>query len=143
MYLEGVGKEDFEGCERLFSESNALAGNTCLATTFHRAQAIEQHFSFWGEQKHTELGKFLYNNYKQALDIMYDDMKVVEVLGQQLGTNEADYERYLVEERAYLAGLKSEPPEVTQRLDYIEALMTLADAGETTDDITHGRNAEG
>ncbi|KAH9923377.1 uncharacterized protein B0H18DRAFT_1085727 [Fomitopsis serialis] len=129
MYLEGVGKEDFEGCERLFSESNALAGNTRLATAFHRAQAIKQHFAFWGEQKHTESGKFLYNNYKQALKIISNETKVFEVLGRQLGTTPADYEKYLVEERAYLEGLKSEPPEVARRLDYIEALMMLADTG--------------
>lgn len=58
MYMEGVGKEDFEGCERCFSESNALASGTRLSTPFHRHQAIEQHFSFWSEQKHAESGGF-------------------------------------------------------------------------------------
>ncbi|KZT65730.1 hypothetical protein DAEQUDRAFT_676293 [Daedalea quercina L-15889] len=57
LYMDGVGKEDFEGCEHLFSESNALAAGTRLSTAFHRHQAIEEFFSYWGEQKHAESGE--------------------------------------------------------------------------------------
>ncbi|KAI0371570.1 hypothetical protein BV20DRAFT_941699 [Pilatotrama ljubarskyi] len=59
LYMDGVGKEDFEGCERCFSESNALAPRTRLSTAFHRHQAIEQFFTLWGEQKHAESGMCL------------------------------------------------------------------------------------
>ncbi|RPD52690.1 hypothetical protein L226DRAFT_548692 [Lentinus tigrinus ALCF2SS1-7] len=57
LYFAGAGKEDFEGCERLFSESNALAPGTRLATQFHRHQAIEQFAVFWSRQKHAESGR--------------------------------------------------------------------------------------
>lgn len=57
MYLEGIGKEDMEGCERLFSASNGLAPSTRLATRFHRQQAIEEHFQFWSADKHAESGE--------------------------------------------------------------------------------------
>ncbi|KAI0684967.1 hypothetical protein C8T65DRAFT_712851 [Cerioporus squamosus] len=106
LYFSGAGKEDFEGSERLFSESNALAPGTRLATPFHRHQAIEQFAMFWSRQKHAESGNFIYNNYKQALDIIRIDGEAI--------THE-DAERYLTEERA-------EPPEVAQKIDYVEAL---------------------
>lgn len=56
LYMEGTGKEDFEGCERCFSESNSLAAGTRLSSSFHREQAIEEFFRFWGEDKHLDLG---------------------------------------------------------------------------------------
>ena len=39
-YVEGLGLEDLEGCERFFSKSNALARSIRYATTFHRQQSI-------------------------------------------------------------------------------------------------------
>ena len=62
LFVDGTGEEDFEGCERGFSESNALAAATRLATAFHRAQAIEQHWSFWNEDKHANTGGFQFTN---------------------------------------------------------------------------------
>ena len=56
LYNKGVGKEDFEGCERCFAESNALASSTRLATPFHRHQTINDWLSYWAELKHTEAG---------------------------------------------------------------------------------------
>ena len=57
MYIEGIGKEDLEGCERVFSASNMLASTTRLCTAFHRVQDIEEHFLFWDEDKHVESGQ--------------------------------------------------------------------------------------
>jgi hypothetical protein len=56
LYTEGAGKEDFEGSERVFSESNALAAATRLATPFHRTQALEEHWKFWSMDKHAASG---------------------------------------------------------------------------------------
>jgi hypothetical protein len=39
-YVEGLGLEDLEGCERFFSVSNALASSTRYSSIFHRRQAI-------------------------------------------------------------------------------------------------------
>ena len=56
LYVEGTGKEDFEGSERAFSASNALAVGTRLSSRFHRAQAIQQHWNFWSADKFTQSG---------------------------------------------------------------------------------------
>ncbi|OBZ74097.1 hypothetical protein A0H81_06240 [Grifola frondosa] len=128
MYMEGAGKEDFEGCERLFSESNALASGTRLATPFHRRQAIEQFFTFWGEQKHAESGRFIFNNYRQALDIIRDGSLELDVFSRELKTGPTEYEEYLVQEREHLRSLKAEPPEVVRKVEYMHALGQLRDA---------------
>ncbi|OBZ66016.1 hypothetical protein A0H81_14010 [Grifola frondosa] len=130
MYMEGVGKEDFEGCERLFSESNALASGTRLASAFHRQQAMEQFFSFWGDQKHAESGRFIFNNYRQALNIIRDGASDLQILAQELKTGPADYEEYLAQEREYLSSLKEEPPEIAQKVEYMRALSRLEEANE-------------
>jgi hypothetical protein len=39
-YVPGMGLEDLEGCERLFSKSNALARSVRYASVFHRRQTI-------------------------------------------------------------------------------------------------------
>ncbi|KAI0359107.1 hypothetical protein OH77DRAFT_1136710 [Trametes cingulata] len=128
MYMAGVGKEDFEGCERFFSQLNGLASGTRLATQFHRHQAIEQYVQFWGMQKHEESGKFIFNNYRQALQIIDEGVRALDVYALELGTSDADYERYLVEERDYLQSLQSEPPELAQKMEYMEALDNLEKA---------------
>lgn len=55
QYVEGCGLEDFETCERIFSESNSLAASTHHASTFHRRQAILNHFKRWNMDKYAEL----------------------------------------------------------------------------------------
>jgi len=42
-YVEGLGLEDLEGCERFFSLSNALASSTRYSSVFHRCQAIVEY----------------------------------------------------------------------------------------------------
>ncbi|KAI0629625.1 hypothetical protein C8Q77DRAFT_1065128, partial [Trametes polyzona] len=139
LYQDGVGKEDFEGCECLFSESNLLAPGTRLSTVFHRHQAIEQFMGFWSEQKHADSGKFILDNYRQALDIIKTDGEALELLSQQLGVGPADFERYLQEERAYFKNRKVEPPEVTAELDYLDSLVRLQTAGYKQQQISSVR----
>ncbi|KAI6139895.1 hypothetical protein EDD17DRAFT_1782462 [Pisolithus thermaeus] len=43
-YVEGLGLEDLETCECMFSKSNALASTLRYATAFHRQQAINAYF---------------------------------------------------------------------------------------------------
>ncbi|RDX44104.1 hypothetical protein OH76DRAFT_1458094 [Lentinus brumalis] len=139
LYFSGAGKEDFEGCERLFSESNALASGTRLATPFHRHQAIEQFATFWSYQKHAESGNFIYDNYKQALGIIASDTEAFNALANTLGVTHDDCERYLREEREYLAKRKSEPPEIAAKIDYVAALIHLEKAGYRKAEITRIR----
>jgi Kyakuja-Dileera-Zisupton transposase len=59
LRIDGTGKEDFEGSKRAFLASNALAIGTRLASRFHRAQAIEEHFEFWSMEKHAASGEYI------------------------------------------------------------------------------------
>ncbi|PSR78798.1 hypothetical protein PHLCEN_2v7280, partial [Hermanssonia centrifuga] len=128
MYIDGVGKADFEGCERAYSESNQLASGTRMSTPFHRHQAIEQHWAFRSLDKYAESGKLIFDNYKQALAIIRQDGADLEVLSTSLGTTAKDYELDIVHERTYLQALKLEPAEVSLQLDYMELLQELDDA---------------
>jgi hypothetical protein len=56
MYIEGVGTEDFEECERTFCGSNNLAPVTRLATPFHRRQEIQEYFNFHDQDKQANIG---------------------------------------------------------------------------------------
>jgi hypothetical protein len=59
MYIDGVGIEDFEECERTFKCSNELAPVTRLATPFHRLKQINQLFDFHDLDKHASSGNML------------------------------------------------------------------------------------
>jgi hypothetical protein len=57
MYINGTGHTEGEGCEHIFSLSNELARSTRHASSFHRHQSIEEHFSFWDADKYAVLSK--------------------------------------------------------------------------------------
>ena len=57
LYKPGVGLEDFAGCERLFSETNRIAGCTRHASTFHRLQIFLRLISRWNDDKYAELSE--------------------------------------------------------------------------------------
>ncbi|KAI0684292.1 hypothetical protein BC835DRAFT_1409170 [Cytidiella melzeri] len=128
MYIKGAGKEDFEGCERAFKDSNMLASGTRLSTAFHRHQAIEQHWSRVSCEYNVCAGTFLLHNYKQALGIIRKDGADLRILSAKLGTTSADYIQYFKAEKMYLEGLKKEPEEVSLRLEYLDTLQELEEA---------------
>ena len=55
LYVEGSGRADYEGCERIFLSSNNVAPTTWHASKFHRRQAYLEHFNFWDEDKYAAL----------------------------------------------------------------------------------------
>jgi len=57
LYIPGVGLEDFETAERIFSQSNHLAATTHHASAFHRHQAIEEWATFWYQDKYANLSE--------------------------------------------------------------------------------------
>ncbi|KAG1743564.1 uncharacterized protein EDB91DRAFT_1247062 [Suillus paluster] len=69
-YIKGLGLKDLETCEWTFSKSNLLASALWYASIFHRRQAINTYFEHnINFEVYVNLSDFLYNNYKQALDI--------------------------------------------------------------------------
>ncbi|KAF8146060.1 hypothetical protein K438DRAFT_1910759 [Mycena galopus ATCC 62051] len=116
-YVEGMGIEDLEGCERIFSKSNGLSRSVRYASVFHRKQTIRTYlahvdtFDMYANLSnfsssnthhisyHQLEGTFLVNNYKQAA-----------------GVTEEMMEACLEEEKVYLDGLSVEPAEETDRI---------------------------
>ncbi|KIY48270.1 hypothetical protein FISHEDRAFT_43570 [Fistulina hepatica ATCC 64428] len=127
-YVDGVGMEDFKECERFYAGSNELAATTRTCSPFHRRQQILDYLDFHDIDKYTNHGKFLFHNYRAALQRIEDNKLQLAMLEKQLHTSGEDYERYLQEERTYLDGLKKEPPETAQRFEYMEALDKLRKA---------------
>ncbi|KAJ6595036.1 hypothetical protein DFH09DRAFT_1259083 [Mycena vulgaris] len=115
LYVEGMGLEDFEECERTFAKSNNLAATTRLCTPFHRQQAIDEHFFFHDLDKHASSGNFIFQNYRQALEKISMNTQQLESLERTLKTCTEDYEKFLEDEKQN--GLENAKNE-HRRLDY-------------------------
>lgn len=146
MYLEGTGIEDFEGCERVFSESNRVAAVTRHATPFHRHQLIGLFFSRWNEDKRAEIsklnitfniverltiftGRFILNNYRQALTNINSLNKDLQHAKQKLGIASDDvFAQWLTAEESYLKSLKKMPNGDMLAMEYVKLLKDLHEA---------------
>ncbi|KAJ7697393.1 hypothetical protein B0H17DRAFT_928404 [Mycena rosella] len=137
LYVDGVGLEDFEECERTFSLSNHLAASTRLATVFHRQQQIDEHFQFHDQDKHAASGNFIYQNYRQALEKISLNRSQLSVLELTLGTSADDYEQDHITEVQYFESLRSEPQDVSDqaKLDFQQLDFNIIHNGYTTKQI--------
>ncbi|KAJ7236996.1 hypothetical protein C8J57DRAFT_1087944 [Mycena rebaudengoi] len=133
LYVEGMGLEDFEECECTFAKSNHLASVTRMATPFHRQQQIDEHFYFHDLDKHASSGNFIFQNHRQALEKISGNIQLLEVLEAKTKTCAADYETFLMDEKAYFLSRKSEPPEVAETVEYMELLTKLRTANAESD----------
>jgi hypothetical protein len=142
-YTQGLGLEDLEGCERFFSKSNSMAKSVRYTNWFHCQQIINHYLrhtdtfdTFLNLSKYyfyqslvTGLiftpGKFLMNNYHQALQILESEAMVLASMERQGIANAAIFSEWLKEEKQYLEGLSMEPPEETLEMDYYEARIKL------------------
>lgn len=122
---EGMGIEDLETLERVFSSSNQLASVTRYASAFRRILLINFYFRQWDEEKYTNLGLFLYNNYIQALDIIQTKKHVVEESMSSMKLSYEDLEKLKKEEHQYFENLKDESPWDLHAIAYVEALQDL------------------
>jgi hypothetical protein len=125
-YLKGMGIEDLEGLERLFSRTNALASTTRHASSFHRKQAFSTYLEHLDlTDTYENLSKFICDNYRQALKIL-DEASTLTIALEHLGvTDGAIVETWLQEEKAYLLALKQEPSEETDTMEYYDRLLKL------------------
>jgi hypothetical protein len=121
-YTSGAGIEDFETCERLFSISNNCASISRYATRFHRHQILDTHFSDSDHAHRLAIGRFLYNNYRQALDRIANLSALFTELGLTENILEGLYQGYLAAEAAHLNTLSYEPLEEQSRFNYVDAL---------------------
>ncbi|KAJ3729773.1 hypothetical protein C8R42DRAFT_570096 [Lentinula raphanica] len=125
LYVVGVGLEDGEGCERYFNVSNALAPVTRYQSAFHRRQAIEEFIYYKDLETYSNISKFIYNNYKQALGVI----RTRNTLRNSMiaaGISSADvFYDWLVEEGQYLQNLSKVPPKETLEMEYFLKLVAL------------------
>ncbi|KAJ6620183.1 hypothetical protein B0H10DRAFT_2360931 [Mycena sp. CBHHK59/15] len=122
LYVDGVGLEDFEECERTFALSNHLASSTRLATTFHRQQQIDEHFHFHDQDKHASSGTGFYVFYLLTNGIQLSELE------RRLGTTAEDYKKDHITEIKYFESLRSEPDNIKQTADYMDVLHKLYSA---------------
>ncbi|KAH7904048.1 hypothetical protein BJ138DRAFT_1019678, partial [Hygrophoropsis aurantiaca] len=149
-YKVGSGKEDFESCERVFAETNALAPETQNATEFHRHQAYDEHFAFMDMDKYAALSTFIYHNYIQALSIISTATNFLSTSTQATGMRPEDWEADLADERECLQRLHEKKSDTPIEVDYVKALNDYEEAHgseltrKTTGDIkrrhTHAAN---
>ncbi|KAF8479455.1 hypothetical protein JB92DRAFT_3277834 [Gautieria morchelliformis] len=122
----GFGLEDLETCERIFSSSNAVARLTRHATPFHRRQFIDMFLRQWDAEKYENLGKFLLNNYRQALQVLEEMPVRIKALMSGRQVSEACFATWLQDERDYLESKKTEPD--TDVLANVSAIRKLWEA---------------
>ncbi|KAJ7237599.1 hypothetical protein C8J57DRAFT_1087371 [Mycena rebaudengoi] len=122
-YVPGMGLEDLEGCERLFSKSNTLARSVRYASVFHRRQTIAtwlaHHDTF---ETYANLSKFLVNNYYQAITILDTEDSLKFAMEQQGIQDVSEFPRRLAKELEVLQTLSHLPPEWTEKMDYYQLL---------------------
>lgn len=121
----GMGLEDLETLERVFSSSNSLAAVTRHTSTYRRRMYIDMHFKQWDEDKYSNLATMLHNNYYQALRIIEKDGRSLEEGKSSLGVTDEDLESYQAEQENYFQTLGDEPESRVREIAYVELLQKL------------------
>ncbi|KAG1848433.1 hypothetical protein F4604DRAFT_1973836 [Suillus subluteus] len=124
----GAGLEDFETCERVFSESNALASEIRNATEFHRHQALDEHFHFADMDRYAALSDFIFNNYVQALTSISTTTTFLANFHASNPTLDPDFDGDLEDERLFLQCLATKKDESSVEIDYVKALNEYEEA---------------
>ncbi|KAJ8456446.1 hypothetical protein ONZ51_g12120 [Trametes cubensis] len=124
-YIEGMGLEDLETMERIFSHSNQLAPVIRYATAYRRRVLIDLLFQQWDTDKYLNLGKMLYDNYRQALAFIREQTPIIAGAKASLEITDDDLKRFAQEERAYLGSLGRETAEDLHQIAYVEKLQEL------------------
>ncbi|KAF8522985.1 hypothetical protein JB92DRAFT_2827420 [Gautieria morchelliformis] len=132
LYREGCGLEEFEGCERAFYESNALARRTRYASKFHRQQAIQQHFERWNADKHETLIN-IHVRHSVTSRLSQTNLKKLNTC---LVSHPTVLTKWRCEEKAYLISLEKEPPTDILKIQYLGTLKKLRAAEKALDAIS-------
>ncbi|RDX46383.1 hypothetical protein OH76DRAFT_1356170 [Lentinus brumalis] len=132
LRIVGMGLEDLETMERIFSASNQLASITRYASPYRCRVLIAMFFEHWDSEKYSNIGLMLYNNYRQALQIIEEKTPMLHEAMSALQITEADLEKYRAEEREYFSSLRDEDPEDLRDVLYVEALRELEELRDTS-----------
>ena len=124
--IDGVGIEDLETMEQIFSSSNQVAGVTRYASAYHRRIFIDMFFQQWDDDKYRNLASMLLNNYRQALSIIKDEGTAVEETMQELGITSTDLETWHHEQVSFFETIGEESPWDIHAMAYTELLQELS-----------------
>ena len=124
--IHGMGIEDVETLERVFSGSNILAPITRYMSPFRRRLFIEAYLRQWDEDKKLNTGTFILGNYTQALEILEQETAVIKSLEYQGITND-DIKQWQPDELDFFARLGEEPSHNIHAIAYVELLQKLRD----------------
>ena len=91
----------------------------------HPHALIHLHFKQWDYEKYANISTMLYNNYRQALEIIAGGPSLQATL-RDLDVTEADLRRYDTEEREYFTTLEDEDPKNLHAIVYVETLKELS-----------------
>ena len=126
--IEGVGLEDLETMERIYSSSNQVAAVTRYSSAYHRRVFIDMFFQQWDSDKYQNLALMLLNNYKQALSIIDVEGCAVEETMNSLGINSSDLEAWHRQEVEFFETIGEESPWDVHTIAYVELLQELDSA---------------
>jgi len=127
--IEGIGLEDLETMERIFSSSNQVAGLTRYSSAYHRRVFIDMFFQQWDSDKYQNLALMLLNNYKQALSIIEIESSAVGETKNALGITSSDLEAWHHQQTEFFETIGEESPWDIHAIAYVELLQEL-DAAE-------------
>ncbi|KAI0039816.1 hypothetical protein FA95DRAFT_1503682 [Auriscalpium vulgare] len=136
LYRFGIGIEDLETCERIFSWLNIVARNIRHASLYHWRLFLHICLKQWDEDRYANLSKFLLDNYRQSLATIQEYEYELTAFQKLTGFAQDDFERWLIEEAAYLEKAQDEPEEDLQQVAYVENLLSLQKAQEKYGSIT-------
>ena len=123
--IPGTGLEDLEVMERIFSASNHLAPIVRYASAYRRRVLIDAFFHHWDEEKYHNLGLMLYNNFRQAQEIVVRGAIELPDTLKSLNLTVQDLHEYRRQELEYFATLGAEQPRDLHTIAYVETLQEL------------------
>ncbi|KAG2028904.1 hypothetical protein BDR03DRAFT_929693 [Suillus americanus] len=126
LYLNGLGLEDLETCERIFASSNSAAILIRHASYFHWMQFLDLHFDQWDMDRYSDL----------ALQIIETNTPVLEEFKQLHDLTDADFVNWRNEEFEYLSKVATEPTSDAIVVAYVEQLEKLQYAEQTYGRLT-------
>ncbi|KAG1884774.1 hypothetical protein F4604DRAFT_1919295 [Suillus subluteus] len=126
--IVGAGIEDFGTIEHFFSASNTIAPIIQYASSYRHHVFLDLFFKQWDEDKYLNLGTMIYNNYKQALDIVSMESIALAEAKHSLDIQEGDLKTWHQEEIEYFAHLGKEMEWDVHAMVYVELLLKLRDA---------------
>ncbi|KAF8161430.1 hypothetical protein B0H34DRAFT_781939 [Crassisporium funariophilum] len=121
--IEGMGLEDLETLERVFSASNVLAGVTQYMSRYQRRVFIDLFFKQWDTEKYENIGNMIHNNYLQALWVIEKEEPALHKAKTELGITDENFQNWQQEEATYFRSLGKEPKDDVRRVAYVELLL--------------------